>query len=441
MARDFPPDDPLLDAEGAEAAAISLAGPKTQARASFRGTFASLGYRPFVWLWLGQVTHAGALWLELIARPLLILSMTGSATHLGLIMAVRTIAAVAFGMVAGVVADSFRRRTVLLTTIVTVFIFSSMFAAILVAGAIEVWHIYVFTLLRGISMAFDQPARRAMIPSVVPAHLVTNAMALSTGSMQVMRIIGAAGAGLLIGFAGVEAAFITIAASYLLAFFFVWMLRVPDHRRSGYQGLRTMGSDIGQGLRFAWSSPQIRGVLIIALGYFAFGLTFIQVFAPLFATEVLDIGERGFGFLMAVTGVGGVVGALLLASFNPNRHRGLLMIGFLGGIGALLVLFSGTTYVDSLVLTYLVVALLGLGQAGILPLDNASLVEATPEEMRGRVLGLLSMVRAMTGFGAAGAGFMAAALGPQQAQLIFGAACVVTALAMFSAYPALRRVQ
>ena len=172
--------------------------------------FASLAYRNFIYLLLGQTTHAAALWLDMVARPLLVLTMTGSPVHLGLVMATRTVPTMAFGALAGVIADNFDRRIVLLITKLGVLVLSIIFAALVVTDLIQLWQIYLFTFIRGITMAFDQPARRAMIPSLVPKNLVTNAMALSSGSIQVMRIVGAGCAGLIIALGGLELVFITI---------------------------------------------------------------------------------------------------------------------------------------------------------------------------------------------------------------------------------------
>ena len=402
--------------------------------------FASLAYRDFSYLWLGQITHAGALWMEMVARPMLILELTGSPVHLGLVMGVRAIPAVGFGALAGVFADSFNRRTVLLTTKAVVFSFSAIFAVVLLMGWVELWHIYLFTFLRGATMAFDQPARRAMIPSIVPRHLVLNAMALSTGSMQLMRIVGAAGAGVLIAVAGVEAPFLAITVFYAGAVFLTWMLRTPEHEREGYRGVRSMGGDLFQGFRFAWNEPAVRGIIIISLGYFTFGMAFMQVFAPLFAKQVLDIGDSGFGYMMAIMGAGGVVGALLLASLSPRRRRGMLTIGMLALLGLLLIFFAASSYLGSVVLVFLAVALIGLGQSAFMPLTHAVLLEAAPENLRGRVLGLLSLDRAMTTVGGAAAGFLAAAIGPQLAQILFGLGCIASALAMLSFYSPLRRI-
>jgi MFS family permease len=407
---------------------------------TFKNTFASLAYREFVWLWLGQITHAFALWIDQIAKPLLILALTGSPIHLGLILVARTVPAVALGMIAGVVADNFNRRMVLLITKVIVLVLSIGFAAIVVMGWMELWHLYVYNILRGATMAFDQPARRAMIPSIVPKHLVTNAMALSTGSMTATRIAGAAGAGLLISFVGFGGAYVVVAVFYVGAVFFTWMLRPPDHKRSGYQGVRSMGNDLVEGLKYAWRAPDIRGILIISLGWFTFGMAFMQVFAPLFAVQILDIGYEGFGYMVAVSAVGGLMGALVLAATNPSKKRGLIMLALLAIFGVLLIFFSASTYLMSVPLAFAIMLLLGIASSSFFPLINAVLVEKADENMRGRVLGVLSLDRAMTTFGGAMAGFMAAALGAQIAQILFGVGLIITAVAMFAFYPPLRRI-
>ncbi len=402
--------------------------------------FASLAYRDFTYLWLGQIAHAGALWVDMVARPLLVLALTGSAVHLGLVIAVRTVPSFGLGLVAGVVADSFNRRTVLIATKLIVLLLAIIFAVALMLDWIGLWHVYLFTFLRGATQAFDQPARRAMVPSIVPKHLVTNAMALSSGSMQVMRIFGAGGAGLLIAFGGIEAAFVAVAAIYVAAIFFTWQLQVPDHVRKGYRGVNSMLGDLAEGFRFAWSTPSIRGIVIIAGGYFTFGTAFIFVFAPLLALQVLDIGNSGFGYLMATMGAGGVVGSLALAAFNPRKMRGLIAVGTLALVGLLLVVVGATSYVDSVFVVFAAVVVLGLGQSLLIPVVNATILDSAPEDMRGRILGLLSLDRATAMFGGAVAGFLAAGIGPQMAQMFFGAACIVTAVLIVVFYPSITQV-
>jgi predicted MFS family arabinose efflux permease len=242
------------------------------------------------------------------------------------------------------------------------------------------------------------------------------------------------------GFFGIAAPFVTIVAVYVFTVFFTWMLRVRDHEREGYRGVRKVGLDLAEGVRFAWNASAVRGVLIISVAYFTFGTAFLQVFAPLFATRVLDIGESGFGLMISVMGIGSILGSLALATANPSKGRGKLMLGLLLAYGFLLILFSATSYSGSVALVFMAVVVLGAVQSGFIPLVNTVLVEAAPPGMRGRVLGLLSLDRAMMALGGVLAGVLAAALGPQVAQILFGIGCVVTAT-VFAAYPPLRRLQ
>ena len=457
------------NSSGQTTADVATAGDGASDGGLIGSTFASLKYRDFTFLWLGQITHAFALWIDQLAKPLFILHLGGSAADLGLILVARTVPAVIFGMLAGVIADNFNRRTVLLITKIVVFGLSVGFTALIFLGMIEMWHIFAYNIARGMTMAFDQPARRAMIPTIVPGHLVTNAMALSTGSMTAMRIGGAAVAGVLVATTGFGVTYAVMTAIYLVAIVFTWMLRPADHERSGYQGVRSMGNDFTEGLKYAWRIPDIRGILIISLGWFTFGMAFMQVFAPLFAVDVLKVdpdgtgffdgfvrliaggggegaeegakgGSRLFGAMLSVAAVGSTIGALVLAKTNPSKHRGLIMLALLFAFGLLLITFSASTYLQSVPLALLVLLFLGVGQSGFFPLINAVLVEKAHETMRGRVLGVLALDRAMTTAGGAAAGFMAEAMGAQVAQILFGIGLVITAMAMFSFYPALRRI-
>jgi MFS family permease len=410
-------------------------------RFSIKNTFASLRYRNFTLLWMGQLTHAFALWLEQTARPLLILALTDSAVHLGAVILVRTIPGLFLGMIAGVVADNFNRRTVLVVVKFLVLALNVIFAFLVVTNLIEIWHIYAFSFLRGGIMAFDQPARRAMIPALVPPHLVTNAMALSTSTMGGMRIAGASLAGILMGVFGLAAPFLFIVPIYVIAVVVTVMLQVPDHQRSGYQGIRSMGGDLSQGFKYAWNTPSIRGVLIISLGYFTFGMAFMQVFAPLFATRVLDIGATGFGLLVSVMGIGSLAGGLALATLNPTRKRGILSLAMMAIFGFLLICFSAGTYLHSVPLAFVLIVAIGAGQSIFMPIINTVIIQAAPDNMRGRMMGVLSLDRAMTAFGGFVAGMAAAALGVQVAQILFGIGLISIAAIMYFFYPALRRIE
>jgi MFS family permease len=402
-------------------------------RAARLGTFTSLRYRDYRLLWLGQASHAAALWMEQIARPWLVLEITGdNAAHVGGVVAMRTLPQLLFGVWAGVIADWFDRKSILLGTKAGVLVLNVVFAALLVSGNLELWHVYAASLIRGTFMSFDQPARQSLIGQIVPARLVTNAVALMSATQNTMRIAGAAGSGFFIGWFGLEATFVAIAAIYLGAVVATAMLRVPAHEGVRQKRrLGAMGASLLEGARYAAGQPAIRGVLLLSFVYFAFGMSWGQVFAALFARTVLDIGSGGFGLLLSTTGIGAPFGTLVIAARQPTRV-GILLPLLVTGMGAMLVLFSAATYLPgstAIVLAFAVALLLGALRTAYMSLSNATLITAAPEAMRGRVMSLISLDRAMVTAGASIGGLLAAAQGVQAAQIVYGVVVLVFGLA------------
>ncbi len=408
------------------------------------GMFASLGIVNFRYLWLGQLSHAGALWMEQIARPFLILELTdGSATHVGAVIAVRTLPQLIFGVWAGVVADWFDRRMVLLVDKTAVLLLNIAFALLLLAGNLELWHVYAYAFLRGTMMAFDQPARQALIPSIVPADRVTNAVALMSATQNTMRIVGAALGGFAYAVLGPEGAFSLVALIYVGAVVSTYLLDVPTHERPEATGAKAMTRGMVEGARFAMSHTAIRGVLILSLIYFTFGMSYMQVFAPLFAEKVLDIGSFGFGFMTSLTGVGALIAALFIANRQPSR-LGVILPLLAAAFGMVLIAFSVSTYLPQpagLVLPLFLIAIVGAVQTSYFSLARAMMLHSAPEAMRGRVIGLLSLDRAVMTAGAAAAGFLADHMGVQPAQIVYGVICAVGGIAMYRLAREFRRTR
>ena len=399
-------------------------------------TFSSLRFPNYRLLWLGQASHAGALWMEQIAAPWLVLELTNdSAAHVGGVVATRTVPMLLFGVWAGVIADRFDRKRVLLATKSGVLVLNFLFAALLLSGNIELWHVYAFSFARGFFMAFDQPARQSLVAASVPRHLVTNAVALMSATQNTMRIVGAASAGFVLDWVGVDMTFVIITVIYSGAVLSTALLSVktPERGGEGERTFRAMGASLVEGMRYAASQPAIRGVLLLSLVYFAFGQSWMQVFAPLFARTVLDTGGTGFGLLLSFSGIGALLMTLLIATVMPRR-TGLWLPAVTMGMGIVLVLFSLSTYLPhpaGLLLPFVFVMAAGAMQTSYMSLSNSTLLTAAPEEMRGRVVSLMSLDRAMTVAGAAAGGLLAAWQGVHVAQIVFGVICFCAALALF----------
>jgi MFS family permease len=423
-------------------------------------TFHSLAYRDYALLFIGQISNSLAMWMDLVARPALVLFMTGSAVQLGLISLVRGVPMMFLGPFGGLVSDRFDRRVVMLVSKALSMAVNVIFAAIIVTGNLELWHVYVTAILRSLLMAFDGPARQALLPSLVPSRLLLNAIALNTGSMQIVRILSASVAGFLItiwavafdfvdgdprSFGGV---YLLAAGTYVIAVAVTYMIRVPvGGRVERTQDTWLVG--LIQGFKFAGRSPLILGLLILFAVQSLFGMPYMQVFVPWLALEVMHIGTEGMGLLIAASGFGSLGGALAIATLGAKlRHRGVLIIGglvlyglALAGLGLTsklpLVAILGLTVP---VLPFLMVIVVGIGQTTLITLRTAMLLEGTPNELRGRVFSLMMLDRGFSTVGSGVGGLAIAAIGGPITVAIFGGLCAIGAVVVGVLLPSLRKV-
>ena len=422
-------------------------------------TLHSLAYRNYLLLVIGQVSNSLAQWMDMVARPILVIALTGSAVQLGLITLSRGLPQMALGPFAGLLADRMDRRSLMLIAKVLSAVVNLVFTALIVSGALELWHIYVTAILRSLLMAFDQPARQALMPALVPPRLLMNAIALNTGTMQVSRIFSAALAGGLIaywaksfGFLDTDVrafggVYLFTVIAYFVAIVATYLLKVPPAGRAEHTDDSWRLSFI-KGLRFVWRDPLIRGILILIAVQSAFGMPYMQVFIPWLAMKVMGIGTAGTAMLIAVSGVGSMLGAVAIATIGHGlRRRGLIVIVSLTIYGVALAatgLTSALPLVTVLGLTIpllplLMIFFVGLAQTAIMSIKNALLLESTPNEMRGRVMSLQSLDRGFTSAGGGLGGFAIAFLGGSYALALFGALCALGSVIAGALTPGLRK--
>ncbi len=398
-------------------------------------TFSSLQYRNYRFLWFAQIGRTAAMWMEQIARPVLILQLTDSALQVGLVVAVRMAPQLLFGLPAGVVADRFDRKRVLLAaqwvTTATYF----LLAALVLTGVVEPWHVFAFAAVTGTALVFNQTSRQALIPQIVPSEHVLNAVALNTAALNMMRIAGPAVAGLLL-LSGVGPVYLLSGALGLAGIGFVFFLELPRQPRPTEEQPPWL-DDLREGLSFVAHKPAVLAVLGPPLIMFVFGIPYLNVFVPLFAKDVLDLGDSGVGALVAAAGAGALLGSLVMASQTQLRRRGILLLIFLALFSGGLLLFSRTTLLPLSIIALMAAASMS---TSFMALTNSLLLELSPPDMRGRVMSLMSLDRGLIPVGAITAGALATLLGPQDGLLVMASVCLgLTVLAALAA-PALRRL-
>lgn len=408
---------------------------ETRRQTRLPATFASLRYRDYRFLWLGQLGHSASLWMEQIVRPVLILQLTDSALMVGLVVAARMTPMLLFGLLAGVAADRFDRKRILLTTQFVTMSVHFLMAFLVLTDLIAPWHVFVTTFVSGTSMAFNQPARQSLIPKLVPKEALLNAVALNTTGLNTMRVLGPSVAGVLL-LSGIGPVYLLNGALVAGVMATTLAMRVPYERRA--PGAETSWlADLRESFAFVGRHPAVLSVVGPALILFVFGFPYQSVFVPLFAKKVLDLGDSGVGALVACTGAGAVIGSLVMASQHDLRRRGVLLLAFLALFSGGLLVFSRSSALAVSVLSLMAAASMS---TSYMALTNSLLLELSPPELHGRVMSLMSLDRGLVPLGATIAGALASTLGPQDGLMVMALVCLgLTALTAAGA-PALRRL-
>ncbi len=408
-------------------------------------TFRALSYAGFRYMWIGQLGHSAAMWMEQVVRPALVLEMTDSAVLLSLVVAVRMVPQFVFGLLAGVVADRYNKQRVLLVSQTVTMSMHLTLALLILSGHIQVWHIFVTAFISGGSMAFNQPARQSLVPRLVPPGMLLNALSLNTTAMNIMRVAGASLAGVLLVFFDFGQVYLLNALLFVGVIWTTTQLRVwrgtdPAQSPEETVKLRVRSSflaDFGAGFRYIFSNRKVLYLVGMALILFILGQPYQQVFIPLIAINVLNIGRSGFGWMVAITGVGALIGSLIIASLRSLHHRGLIMMGFLVIFGLALVLLAQSRWIP---LTALALIAAGGMMTTYNALNTSLLLENSPPEFHGRVMSLMSLDRGLVSVGAIIAGALAEALGPQTGLTVVALALVGATVLLFLSVPALRRI-
>jgi MFS family permease len=384
-------------------------------------TFRSLKrHRNYRLYFAGQITSVCGTWMQNIALAWLILELTHSPIAVGLLSLARFGPFTVLGLFAGVIADRFdNRRTVIVTQSIQM-AFSALLAAITLLGRIEPWEVYAIASLGGIAIVFDLPARQNLTVQMVGRDELPNAIALNSSLFNTARIFGPALAGVLIAAVGVGYCFAINALSFLAVLAALLLMRTAelfplvDRRRpTWWRGTR-------EGLRYARKNRTVFVTLSMMVVFASICFNF-NILLPLLAKNTLDAGPRTFGIISAAFGAGALIGALSAATLANARWR-FMLIGA-AGFGAC-ELFIAPVHGTALAAFLLFVC--GIFFTSYTANSNSAIQLASPDHIRGRVLGLYYYAwNGVAPFGALIVGWLCDRGGTELAFAVGGIAAIV----------------
>ncbi len=396
--------------------------------------FVALRHRNFRLLWIGlAISFAGSFMQQ--AAILWHVSLLAAPGHkglaLGLVGLVRVLPIICFSLIAGTAADVFDRRKLMFITNVGGTIVASTLAAIAFTGVHVVWPIYLLAACGAAVGSFDPPARQALVPMLVPREDMPNAINLSTVMAQAAAVGGPALAGPIIAIGGVGWAYIFNAISFLFVVVALFLMRdVPRTDRSTSHSRDQISfAAMKEGLRFVFRSPMIRSTML--LDFFATFFSSATALLPIFAQDILHVGAKGYGWLVAAPAVGALVAS---SAMLPLTHRiarqGEVLVWAVVAYGLATVVFG---FSHAFWLTFACLAASGGADAVSMVIRNLVRQLETPDAIRGRMIGV-NMVFFMGGpqLGELEAGAVAQWLGAQVSVVTGGLGCLLaTAIVAF----------
>ncbi len=386
-----------------------------------RVTFAALAipnYRRYI---AGQSVSLIGTWMQMAAQSWLVLTLTGSATTLGVIVALQTLPVLLLGPYGGVVADRIDKRRLMVILQIAMGVQALILGVLTVSGSVRLWEIGVLAALLGLNNAFENPARQAFMLELVGGESLRNAVTLNSVLVNVARVIGPAVAGVLIATVGEGPCFLANAASFAAV---VASLVTLDH--SAIAPSPPSGREPGQlreGLRYIRRTPELGVPLAMMALAGALAYEF-QVTLPVMARQGLHVGATGFGFMTAAMGVGAVVGGLFVA--NRGRTGLPTLVLAASAFGVVLLLAS---LAPNLPTELVALALAGGASISFMSTGNSTLQLAAAPSMRGRVMSLWFVAfQGSTPIGGPIVGWVMAQAGARAGLGLGGVTCLLTAL-------------
>lgn len=357
----------------------------TPARRRVPKTFRAMQHRNFRLYFAGQLISMAGTWMQTVAQALLVYQLSHSELMLGVVGFAAAIPSLLVSPWGGVIVDRVSKRKLLVVTQSAAMVLAFILALLAFTGTVQVWHIVALAALLGVVNSFDGPGRQAFVVEMVGREDLPNAIAVNSMMFNGARVIGPAIGGVLYVALGAAGCFFLNGLSFLAVIACLLLMRLAPRERvvKGESPWR----DLLQGLRFVLAHREIFALLMLALIFSVFGISYFAIL-PAFADQILHIDEAGYGALNSMLGVGALSTAFFIARYGDRGQRGRWLIAANLAFPIGLLLFANNT---SPTIAMVLALLLGIGFMFEFALINTLLQTSVPDNVRGRVMGLYTL--------------------------------------------------
>jgi len=430
-----------IQASAATATDTAPASAPSLGARTVRRVLAAFTYRDFRVQWLGACTSSIGTWMQIVAQNWLVLSLTNSPFFLGLDAFLQQLPIILFTLIGGVLADRHDRRRTLMASQYVQMATSATLALLMYLQVVQIWHILLLSFTTGVAQAFGGPAYQSLIPSLVDKKDLPNAVALNSIQFNVARVVGPLlfGATLVVfakwGYSepqAMNACFALNALSFVVVINTLMMLHVKHIPPAASKGMR---EDLQIGLSYVRHHASLVAFIVLAATTTFLGFA-VLTFLPVFAQRVFHEGASTYSHLMAFSGAGSIVGALIIAWLGKFKRMGLTALVVQALYGMLILAFAASRmlWLSDILLFFTGAALM------IVFSTVTSLIQLlAPNEMRGRVMSIYMLAfRGGMPLGSLVSGYLATLIGAPTVIGINGVLLVLVAIYFLVRHPGVR---
>lgn len=379
----------------------------------------ALKYRNFRLFFSGQAISLIGTWIQNIAQPWLVLTLTNSPFLLSLVVTFQTLPQMIFSLFIGPLIDKVSKKKILIFTQSSFAMLAAILGVLTLTKRVEYWHVLVIATIFGFLNTIDMPARQSYMVELVEKDDLMNAVALNSSIFNLARIIGPAIGGILIGLVGIGVCFLLNAISYIAVIAQLFKISTVNlnHDMQINNLLKGLFKDVVEGLKYIFAKERIK-VTVALLSILSIFCMNFSVLIPVFSQDFLKLNSQGFGMLMAAMGAGALIGALFVALSGNKKPKLITIIisAFGFSIGEIFMLFARNFYFAFLLLVFI-----GFFMILFTTSVNTTLQLESEDNIRGRVMSFYSFVYiGVAPIGSLYAGGLASKLGSNMAFTISG---------------------
>lgn len=383
--------------------------------------FRALRHRDFRLYAVGMAVSLAGTWMQNLAQAWLVYRLTRSEWMLGLTWFCASVPVLILSPIAGAVADRFPRRRIVMVTQAVAMAQAAALAGLTLSGRVEIWHVLALAAVLGVSNAFDIPGRQALFIRLVGKDDLLNAISLNSAIFNMARIVGPSAGGFIVAHTGEGVCFLLNAVTYVAVLGSLAAMRVKEERA---ESAETPLEGLRAGIGFVMRTPEVKAILVLC-GMISIATSPGSTLAPVFAEGIFGMGPRGLGMLTAGMGAGAILGTLGLARRRGARGLPGVIFGSALTLSAAMALFAAS---PSFWLCLAMMPLIGLSVMRHSASANTVVQVSIPDEYRGRVMGLYSMmVIGMTPVGSLLSGALAEAVGSRATMMAGAVGCLAAA--------------